>query len=234
MKKLGLYLLVGLGLSACAGGMTTGGSINNNVKQNVVTQYPVETALLNIYTKPRSVTLYDEADLQSKAIEFVVVPKGPTIFEGKQVQSAEIKAISHIGDKAEKFVSVHYFSLNPVRFYGFTNSLGEYSVANQTSNLPKMAKVGTSGELITESVYADSSKRQMTERYTQSWSLLSAGPKTAWLCIESTNNLLLDDGLEVTTKECHKINAKGDILASKLSYLPIAGISEESVTYSSR
>lgn len=62
MKKLGLCVLVGLGLSPCAGGMTTGGSPNNSVKQTVVTQYPVEAALLNIYTKPRSEKLINIDD----------------------------------------------------------------------------------------------------------------------------------------------------------------------------
>ena len=237
MKQLGLLVVVGfgLGLSACSSGLMTGGSFNNNgVNQNIVTEYPVETALLNIYTKPRSEKLYGDANSRFNAIEFNVAPKTNTTFEGKRVQSAEITVIAHNEDETVKLVSVHYFSVNPAIFHGFTNSLGKYSVANQTSKMPKLAKVGTSGELITESVYADSSKRQMLERYSQSWSLSQAGPKTAWFCIASSNNLLLADDLEVTIKDCHKINADGDILASKLSYLPPAGSSEPLVIYSSR
>ena len=235
MKKLGLYVLVGLGLSACAGGMTTGGSLNNKgVKQNVVTQYPVETALLNIYTRPRSEKLYGDGNSQFNAIEFIVVPKASTTFEGKRVQSAEMTVIAHNDDETEKFATVHYFSVNPAIFYGFTNSLGEYSIANQTSKMPKLAEVGTSSELITETVYADSSKRKMIDRYTQSWSLSQAGPQTAWFCIATSKSLLVADMEDSATKECHKINADGDILASKLSYLPPAGSSEPSVTYFSR
>lgn len=49
MKTLGLFTLAALSLSACATGMN-GGTTGNN-QNNVVTQYPVEATLLNIYTK---------------------------------------------------------------------------------------------------------------------------------------------------------------------------------------
>ena len=50
MKTLGLCIAAGLGLSACA----SGGTMGNTNPNNIVTEYPVETAMLNIYTKQRS------------------------------------------------------------------------------------------------------------------------------------------------------------------------------------
>jgi len=51
MKKLGLCIAIGLSLSACAS-MNNGTAAGNT--GNVVTEYPVEAAMLNIYTKERS------------------------------------------------------------------------------------------------------------------------------------------------------------------------------------
>ena len=55
MKTLGLCTLAALSLSACATGMN--GGTTGNTQNNVVTQYPIEATLLNIYTKARSESL---------------------------------------------------------------------------------------------------------------------------------------------------------------------------------
>ncbi|WP_372811964.1 hypothetical protein, partial [Pseudoalteromonas nigrifaciens] len=79
MKILGMCIVAGLGLSACATGISgtaTGNTSQNNSSDNVVTQYPVETALLNIYTKQRSEKLVATVGGQSVAADIQITPKG--------------------------------------------------------------------------------------------------------------------------------------------------------------
>ena len=40
---------------------------------------------------------------------------------------------------------------------------------------------------------------------------------TAWLCIDTSANRLLSIDPDGATSECYKINAKGDILSSRLT-----------------
>ncbi|WP_420229749.1 hypothetical protein ACOBWA_14500 [Psychrobacter sp. ER1] len=221
MKTLGMCIVAGLGLSACAtgmGGMATGNTNQNNSSDKVVTQYPVETALLNIYTKQRSEKLVATVGGQSVAADIQITPKGSMRFNNKMVQGAEVSTINTVNQQImDQSVAINYFTLNPLVFHGFTDSTGEYSIANQTTSIPKLATVGDSSQLITENVYADSSMRQKTATYKQDWSLTQDTNNTAWLCIETSGNLLLTSGAAGTSSECYKINAKGNVLSSKVT-----------------
>lgn len=218
MKKLGLYVALGLSLSACATGINNGAStVKVNQADKVVTHYPVEAAILNIYTKKSSDTLYTVVDSQQVIVEFEVIPKGKMVFNNKQVQSAETTSRTMLnGEIIDESVGINYFTLAPLVFHGFTSDSDEYSLATQTANIPKTAKVGDSSIFVTENVYSDSSKDTQVSSYTQAWSLSQASNNTAWLCINSSENMLLDYDLDGTMAECYKINAKGDILDSKI------------------
>ncbi len=218
MKKLGLCVALGLSLSACAGGMNSGTS-GGNVNQNgIVNNYPVEAAILNIYTKDRSQKLVAVVDNQNVSADIKVTPKGKMVFNNKQVQGAEISTINKANNQViSQSVSINYFTLDPLVFHGFTSNSGEYSLSTQTTTIPKMAKVGDSSPLITETVYSDNSKRNKIGMYSQSWSLTRDTNNTAWFCINSSDNELANANRDGTTAECYKINAKGDILASKLT-----------------
>ena len=217
MKTLGLCIAAGLGLSACASGMTGNTGQNNNVN-GVVTQYPVEAAMLNIYTKQRSDKLVAVVGNQSVSAEIQVTPKGSMVFNNKSVQGTEINTINKMNNQiTNQSVAINYFTLNPLIFHGFTDSTGRYSLSNQTTTIPKMATVGASSKLITENVYADSSMRNKIGTYNQDWSLSRDTNNTAWFCIETSGNLLLSYDPAGTSSECYKINAKGDILASKVT-----------------
>ena len=223
MKKLGLVIAVGLSLSACASmnNGTTVGNVGDNSQSNpnsVVTQYPIETAILNIYTTARSQKLVTVIDNQNVSAEIKVTPKGSMVFNGKQVQGAEMSTLNKSNNQVTaQSVSINYFTLNPLVFYGFTDSSGEYSIATQTTTIPKMAKVGDASPLITENVYSDSSKRKQIGRYNQSWSLTQDSNRSAWFCINTSANTLRNSDPSGTTAECYKINAKGDILDSTLT-----------------
>lgn len=217
MKTLGLCIAAGLGLSACASGMSggTAGTINQN---NIVTQYPIEAAILNIYTKQRNDKLTAMVENQSVSAEIQVTPKGSMRFNNKAVQGAEVNTINKVNNQITKqSVAINYFTLNPLVFHGFTDSTGRYSLSNQTTVIPKIATIGDSSKLMTETVYADSSMRKKIGAYEQGWSLARDTNNTAWFCIETSGNLLLSSDPVGTSSECYKINAKGELLASKVT-----------------
>ena len=233
MKTLGLCTLAALSLSACATGMN--GGTMGNTQNNVVTQYPVETAMLNIYTKARSDKLMATIGNQSASAEINVTPKGQMMFNNKAVQGAEVNTINKVNNQiTDQSVAINYFTLNPLVFHGFTDSSGKYSLSNQTTTIPKMASVGSSSKLITETVYADSSMRKKIGTYNQDWSLTRDSNNTAWFCIETSGNLLLKVDPQGTSSECYKINARGDILDSKVTISQPANNGTNTVTFTSR
>lgn len=213
MKRLGLCGAVALSLSACAGGMN-GGTTGNTV----VTQYPVETAMLNIYTKARSQSLVATVGNQTASADITVTPKGNMVFNNKQVQAAEVNTINKVNNQiTDHSVAINYFTVNPLVFHGYTDSSGKYSLATQSTTLPKLATVGSSSQLIAEDVYADRSMRKKIGSYKQGWSLVRDTNNTAWFCVDTSANLLLANDPNGTSSECYKINARGDILDSKVT-----------------
>ncbi|WP_296244310.1 MULTISPECIES: hypothetical protein [unclassified Psychrobacter] len=237
MKKLGLIVAVSVGLSACASGMnggTTPGNSNNH-SNSIVTQYPIETAMLNIYTKARSQSLVATVGNQTASADIKVTPKGSMVFNNKQVEGAEVNTINKVNNQVtDQSVAINYFTLNPLVFHGFTDSSGKYSLSNQTTTLPKMATVGSSSKLITEDVYADRSMRKKIGTYHQDWSLSRDSNNTAWFCIETSANLLLNNDPNGSSSECYKINARGDILDSKVTINQPIVNGAKTITFTSR
>lgn len=217
MKIIVLCLLASLALSACTTAMNTG--IKSNSSNQTVTEFPVETAMNNIYTKTRSEKLSTVVYDLKMAKEFTVTPKGTTLFNNQQVQSAEVVMLSKVeGQIVDKSVGVNYFTLNPLVFHGFTEDSGEYSIATQRATIPKVASVGDSSTYLTENVYSDSSKGQQVEKFTQLWSLTQATKDTAWLRITSSENLLVGSEPDGTVDQYYRINNKGDLLNSELNF----------------
>ncbi len=217
MKTVAFYLLASLALSACTTAMNTG--ITSNNSNQTVTEFPVETAMNNIYTKTRSEDLSTVMYGLKMIAEFTVTPKGTTVFNNQQVHSAEVVTVSKVeGQVVDKSVGVNYFTLNPLVFHGFTKDSGEYSIATQSATIPKVASVGDSSTYLTENVYSDSSKSQQVEKFTQSWSLTQATKNTAWLRITSSENLLVGSEPDGTVDQYYRINSKGDLLNSELNF----------------
>ncbi len=235
MKNLGLTIAVALSLSACVTINTPIGT-GSTGNESIVTQYPVETALLNIYARERSDKLMAMVDNQNVSAEIKVTPKGAMLFNGKQVQGSEISTISKRYDQTtNQSVAINYFTLDPLVFHGFTDNTGRYSLSTQTTTIPKIATVGDSSKLLTETTYADSSMSRKLGTYNQDWSLTRNSNNTAWFCIETSENLLLNYDSDGTSTECYKINAQGDILASKVTIRQPTGIgSSTAVVFTSR
>ena len=234
MKKLALCGAVALSLSACAGGMN-GGTIGTGNQNTIVTQYPVEAAMLNIYTKARSQSLVASVGNQTASADITVSPKGSMVFNNKQVQGAEVNTINKINNQiTDQSVAINYFTPNPLVFHGYTDSSGKYSLATQNTTIPKTATVGSSSQLIAEDVYADSSMRKKIGSYKQSWSLVRDTNNTAWFCVDTSANLLVANDPNGASSECYKINTRGDILDSKVTISQPTANGAKTITFTSR
>ncbi len=235
MKTLGLYVLATLSLGACATGANNNAMLNKPEQTHkVVTHYPVETAMLNVYTRAYSDQLYTLINEELVVIDTKVTPKGAMVFNNKQVQGAEMVAVTTVNDQVvDKSVGINYFTLQPLVFHGFTSDVGEYSIATQTKPIPKIASIDDSSTYLTEQIYSDSSKREKIKTYTQTWSLKRESHNTAWLCIKSSENLLLSDDPDGTSTECYQINAQGDILDSNVTINSIEANGTETILFNS-
>jgi hypothetical protein len=172
---------------------------------------------------------------QTASADIKVTPKGSMVFNNKQVQGAEVNTINKVNNQVtDQSVAINYFTLNPLVFHGFTDSSGKYSLSNQTTTIPKMATVGSSSKLITEDVYADSSMRKKIGTYNQDWSLTRDSNNTAWFCIETSGNLLLNNDPNGSSSECYKINARGDILDSKVTISQPSTNGAKTITFTSK
>lgn len=216
IKAAAACLLASLALSAHAAEIKTSSSFDN--ADQVVNQFPVETAMINIYSKKRLDTLSVLIEGEPTVIKTRVMPKENTIFNRHQVRSA---ATSHLLSSAKEadfeITSIYYFTLNPLKFYGFTDSLDNYAITTQTADIPKLASVGDSSEFAIDSIYTDSSQDTRLSTYTKTWALSRASNDTAWLCIDTSADLISGDPNN-TTSNCYSINTQGKLLDNKSSY----------------
>lgn len=231
MKTLGLLIVAGITSSANAADIKTSPSFDNT--DQVVNQFPVETALFNIYNKERIDILSVIIEGEPTIIETTVIPKGTTVFNNHWVQSA---ATSHLITSAKEadfeIASIYYFTLNPLKFYGFTNSLDDYAITTQTASIPKIASIGDSSEFAIDNIYTDSRQDTRISNYTKTWALSRASNDTAWLCINTSANLLWDDPNN-TTSNCYSINIQGELLGNKTSYSYSTEEGIKTISYSS-
>lgn len=234
MKKLALFGAVALSLSACAGGMN-GGTTGAGNQNTIVTQYPIEATMLNIYTKARSHSLVASVGDQTASADITVTPKGNMVFNNKQVQAAEVNTINKVNNQiTNQSVAINYFTANPLVFHGYTDSSGKYSLATQNTTIPKTATVGSSNQLIAEDVYADRSMSKKIGSYKQSWSLVRDTNNTAWFCVDTSANLLVTSDPNGSSSECYKINARGDILDSKVTINQQTTAGPKAIVFTSR
>ena len=217
MKNLKLSILATLGLSLSACVTINGAPMGTTSDTTIVNEYPIEATMLNIYTKPRSAKLMVLIDGQTATADIKVTPKGTVLFNGKSVQGSEISTISTLSNQVtNQSIATNYFTLNPLVFHGFTDNTGLYSLSTQTSSIPKSARVGESSTFVADTVYTDQTMSRQLGTYEQRWSLTQDSNKTAWLCIGTSGNLLLDNAPDSASTECYNINAQGDILANKV------------------
>ena len=215
MKILGLCILATLSLGACATGINN--SVLTSRTNKVITQYPVERALINIYSKPSNHTLYIVDDKLQVASQVVTLPLGIVTFNGKPVHASRMTSTIYVDNQnVNTSIEDNYYTFDPLVFHGFSGA-ERYSITSQTQDIPKVATLGDSSTFLTENVYADSSLNKKMGTYLKAWSLSKATNNSAWLCISRSANMLVatDAGTPV---DCYIINPHGKILDKRIEY----------------
>ncbi len=86
MKTIAFCLLASLALSACTTGIKSSSTINN--PDSDVTQFPVETVVINIFTKEYSDSLYSLlSDNKSLDFDYKIITKAASNSENHRVQA---------------------------------------------------------------------------------------------------------------------------------------------------
>ena len=215
MKALGLCILAVLSLGACT--TVINSSVLTSLTNKVINQYPVERALINIYSKPSNDTLYIVDDKLQVASQLVTLPLGIVTFNGKQVHASRMTSITYVDNQDVKTsIEDNYYTFDPLVFHGFSGA-ERYSITSQTQDIPKVATLGDSSTFLTENVYTDSSLNKKMGTYLKAWSLSKATNNRAWLCISrSANKLVATDA--GTPVDCYVINPHGKVLDKRIEY----------------
>lgn len=215
MKILRLCILATLSLGACTTGINS--SVLTSLTNKVITQYPVERALINIYSKPSNDTLYIVDDKLQVASQLVTLPLGIVTFNGKPVHASRMTSITYVDNQNVKTsIEDNYYTFDPLVFHGFSGA-ERYSITSQTQDIPKVATLGDSSTFLTENVYTDSSLNKKMGTYLKAWSLSKATNNSAWLCISrSANRLVATDA--GTPVDCYIINPHGKVLDKRIEY----------------
>ena len=215
MKILGLCILATLSLGACATGINN--SVLTSLTNKVINQYPVERALINIYSKPSNDTLYIVDDKLQVASQLVTLPLGIVTFNGKPVHASRMTSTIYVDNQNVKTsIEDNYYTFDPLVFHGFSGA-ERYSITSQTQDIPKVATLGDSSTFLTENVYTDSSLNKKMGTYLKAWSLSKATNNSAWLCISRSANMLVATDAS-TPVDCYIINPHGKILDKRIEY----------------
>ena len=215
MKTLGLCLLATLSLGACTTGISS--SMLTSHANKMITQYPIERALINIYSKPSNYTSYLVDDQLQLAVQVVTLPLGTVTFDGKPVHASRITSTIYIDNQnVNTSIEDNYYSFDPLVFHGFSGA-ERYAITSQTQSVPKVATVGDFSTFLTENVYTDSSLNKKIGTYLKAWSLSKATNNSAWLCISRSANILVatDAGTPVN---CYVIDPHGKVLDKRVEY----------------
>ena len=215
MRNLAVLITVGLSLSACATGMST--EIKSSHSSQKVTEYPVERALINIYSKSSNHTLYIVDDKFQLASQLVTLPLGIVTFNGQPVHASRMTSTIYVDNQnVNTSIEDNYYTFDPLVFHGFSGT-ERYSITSQTQNIPKVATLGDFSTFLTENVYTDSSLNKKMGTYFKTWSLSKATSNSAWLCISrSANSLVATDA--GTPANCYIINPHGKVLDKRIEY----------------
>ena len=219
MKLLAGLVVSGVALTAQAA--TT--EISAAAHDEVITQFPLEQAMVNIFTQPRIERMSVVWDDETKPTDSLIqITKGEdTFFEGRYLHQVtmQLNLSSELAAPSE-LTTQHYFTLDPFRIYGLTTDDGAYVVSTEINLLPKTARSGDSGAWYVYEDYYSSDAKKPLYKMKRHWSLSRIDDKTAWLCVHHAK----EEPPSVIQKEysyyCYSINAQGDLLDYKpvLSY----------------
>lgn len=192
--------------------LSTGNTLNTDT--GFVPEFPVEAAMVNIFTQPRIERISTVVAGDSKPMHFFTkTTRGKdTLFEGLHLHNATMQQyISSELAAPFEFTTQHYFTLDPFKIYGFTADDGAYVISTDTNTLPKMASPDASSYWDLDETYDSSDKKQLLYKIKKYWTLTRIDNKTAWLCINHFEEPLLLSN-EKPFYYCYSIDGRGNLL----------------------
>lgn len=181
------------------------------------TQFPISSALSPIYQSSYNVTLSAQYGTNTFTIQMSQTPGAASIFEGQPASTVFLTGtVSVNGVVAGTINGKEYYNTSPFEQLGYVDPSNEqYQVYANQQTLPAYATVGQSGPLDTSTTYTDSSKSVVYAADTETWSLSSDTPTTAWACINDTQTVVGSALTVITT--CYKIDTTGNVLAMTIT-----------------
>ena len=210
----------------------TGNTLNTDT--GFVTEFPVEQAMVNIFTQPRIERMSTVVEGESKPMHFFTkITRGKdTLFEDLHLHNATMQ--QHISSELAapfEFTTQHYFTLDPFKIYGFTADDGTYIINTDTKMLPKMDRPNASSYWNLDEIYESSDKKQLLYKIKKYWTLKRIDNKTAWLCINHFEELPLSSN-EKPFYYCYSIDGQGNLLGYQFSSTYLENDEVKDIKYS--
>ncbi len=193
-------------LLSCGGG--GGGGDQGPVASTL--DFPIGSAKSAWAQSARSFNLTGSLDGTNFAMSYSQAPGAASTFEGQAASTSSLTIIFRAnGVVASQTLLAVYFAASPFVAYGSIDlGTGSYSVFNTFAILPATAKVGQSGSIGTETEYVNSSKSQVRNVTTLTWSLEADTANTAFFCVNSQ----ISGATPGTGSECYRIDSSGAAL----------------------
>lgn len=242
LPKLACYFVFLLGLSACGGGSpsqdpktgrsageSTSGGISageprgpTNTSPGAVA-YPIAAAINSFLAQASSWTLEAQQDNNHYRLTTSFAPRSddvePNLSSSPLKSYLFTEGISVNGGPTEQSSSIVYYTSAPFRIWGERSETeaGEYAPAESArewDTMPDSARLFDTGFLgVWPDVYYDESGYPVQSYQEVGWKLEEATTETAWLCIETQQELAQGP---VAIDRCIRINQAGETLGYRV------------------
>lgn len=212
-KRLGVVCAAVL-LAACGGG--DGGTPFTPL------DFPFDSVMSTYWQVARVHNLSNAGTGGNVAVRIERTPVvGGGNFEGRaSLVTAEVATFTVAGVADTPITGRSFYTASPyVSLGAIDDDNGEYTVSNQTANLPARATVGQNGPLGTAITYTDATKTQVVESTVNTWSVEADTATTALLCINQATPLPPVE----TVSECLRVDTAGTVLGMVLRYTDNTG-----------
>lgn len=145
-----------------------------------------------------------------------LTPGADAVFEGALRKTVQQTVTVSDGSTTEQETVTMYYVTGPFGQVGAIDSLGSYSVAVRTGDLPTAATVGDSGPLSNDTAYSDSSKGNVLGTAVTTWSLEPASEHSAFACTQSVLQTV-GSSLTLAQTTCFQIDSAGTVIGGRVT-----------------
>ena len=227
--------VTGVATGTCTITANQAGNVNYNVAPTVSKKitvspitFPLAAAARSFYQSTHNFMLSATYAGNLYTVKMGIMPGTTTTFAG------QLAALSVLAETVSKNGAL----INTVAIDGYSGAnsgtplgsidltTGEYSVAANQVALPTSATIGQSGQYLTETTYANSTKRNIVSTTTETWSLLAADTATtAWGCFNTVSHyvapivsaIIPGSAYMLSGATCYKIDTSGSVLAFEMN-----------------